>query len=165
MMNGLCWFTAALILAGCASPFGTAGLAPGSPREDVLARMGQPTRVVPLANGGQRLQYSLQPAGQSAWMVDVDPNGKVISARQVLTEGDFRRIVPGEWTRADVEREFGPPARVDHVASWDGPVMTYRWKDLQNAAMFYWVYLDPQGVVRRAHPGMQARARLFNLRF
>jgi hypothetical protein len=21
--------------------------------------------------------------------------------------------------------------------------------------MFYWVYLDPQGVVRRAHPGME----------
>ena len=127
--------------------------------------MGQPGRVVPLAGGAQRLQYSLQPAGQTAWMVDVDAGGRVTSARQVLTEGEFGRIVPGQWTRADLEREFGPPARVDQVASWNGPVMTYRWRDLQNADMFYWVYLDPQGVVRRAHPGMEFRDRLFDFRF
>lgn len=72
-----------------------------------------------------------------------------------------RSFVPGEWTRADVEREFGPPARIDAVASWNGPVMTYRWRDVQGADMFYWVYLDPQGVVRRAHPGMEFRDRFF----
>ena len=81
---------------------------------------------------------------------------------QVLTENEFNRIVPGQWTRADVEREFGPPARVDGVASWNGPILTYRWRDLQGANMFYWVYLDPEGVVRRAHPGMEFRDRLFD---
>jgi hypothetical protein len=126
--------------------------------------MGQPGRIVPLPGGGQRLQYSLQPAGQYAWMVDLDAGGRVMSARQVLTEAEFNRIVPGQWTGADVEREFGPPARVDQVASWNGPVMAYRWKDRQNADMFYWVYLDPQGVVRRAHPGMEFRDRLFDFR-
>ena len=127
--------------------------------------MGQPGRALPLPDGGQRLQYSLQPGGQHAWMVDLDPAGRVVSARQVLNERDFNRIVPGTWTRADVEREFGPPARVDGVASWNGPVMTYRWRDVQGADMFYWVYLDPQGVVRRAHPGMEFRDRLFDRRF
>jgi hypothetical protein len=153
-----------LLLAACASPFGAADLAPGTPRDEVLARMGRPTREVPLAAGAQRLQYSLQPAGQYAWMVDLDPAGRVTSARQVLNERDFQRIAPGQWTRADVEREFGPPARMDAVASWNGPVMTYRWRDLQGADMFYWVYLDPQGVVRRAHPGMEIRDRLFDRR-
>ena len=154
-----------LLLAACASPFGGTGLAPGMPRDEVLARMGQPSRVVPLPNGAQRLQYSQQPAGQYAWMVDVDATGKVMSARQVLAEREFNRIAPGEWTRADVEREFGPPARIDGVANWNGPVMTYRWKDVQGADMFYWVYLDPQGIVRRAHPGMEFRDRIFNFRF
>ena len=79
-------------------------------------------------------------------------------------EADFHRIVPGEWTWADIEREFGPPARIDAVASWNGPVWTYRWRDLANADMFYWVYLDPQGIVRRAHPGMEQRDRFFNFR-
>ena len=150
---------ATLLVAACASPFGGAGITPGTPREEVLSRMGQPTRVVPLANGASRLQYSLQPGGQYAWMVDLDAAGRVTGARQVLTEREFNRIVPGQWTRADVEREFGPPARIDRVASWNGPVMTYRWKDLQGADMFYWIYLDPQGVVRRAHPGMEVRDR------
>ena len=128
-------------------------MAPGTPREHVLAAAGQPTRVVPLPGGGQRLQYSLQPRGQQAFMVDFDASGRLVRSRQVLTAAEFERITPGQWTRDDVEREFGPPALVDRVRSWDGPVLTYRWSD--GSDMFYWVYLDPQGVVRRAHPGME----------
>ncbi len=164
MPRNVWWAAAALFLASCASPFGAEGVAPGMARDDVLARLGQPTRVVPLPGGAQRLQYSLQPLGQYAWMVDLDGAGRVTSARQVLNANDFNQIVPGEWTRADVEREFGPPAQVDGVASWNGPVLTYRWRDLQGADMFYWVYLDPQGVVRRAHPGMEFRDRFFRWR-
>jgi hypothetical protein len=146
----------ALLLAGCAGPLfpSVSSIAPGATRDQVIAQAGQPTRVVPLAGGGQRLQYSQQPMGRFAWMVDLDASGRVTQARQVLTSTEFHRIQPG-WTRADVEREFGPPAWVDGVASWNGPVMTYRWRDVDRSDMFYWVYLDPQGVVRRAHPGME----------
>jgi hypothetical protein len=154
----------ALALAGCASPFSAPSVAPGTPMPQVIANLGQPTRIVALPNGGQRLQYSLQPAGQYAWMVDFDDAQRATGARQVLNERDFQRIAPGSWTRTDVEREFGPPARIDGVASWDGPVMSYRWKDLQGADMFYWIYLDRQGIVRRAHPGMEFRDRLFDIR-
>jgi hypothetical protein len=110
---------------------------------------------VPLPNGGQRLQYTLQPFGRYAFMVDLDAAGRVVQSRQVLTEGNFQRIEPGRWTRDDVLREFGPPAQVDGVASWNGPVWTYRWRDLGGGDMFYWVYFDPRGVVGRAHPGME----------
>lgn len=144
---------AALLLAGCAHPWNAVGLAPGTPRDQVIARAGQPVRVVPLPGGGQRLQYTLQPLGQYAFMVDLDAAGRLVRSRQVLTAAEFNRIAPGAWTRADVEREFGPPARIDGVASWNGPVYTYRWYD--HGDMFYWVYFDPQGVVRRAHPGME----------
>jgi hypothetical protein len=92
--------------------------------------------------------------GQYAWMVDLDRTGKVVRARQVLNEQDFNRIQAG-WTRADVEREFGPPALIDAVSSWPGPVLTYRWRDTVGTDMFYFVYLDQQGIVRRAHPGME----------
>jgi hypothetical protein len=143
------------LLAACAgNPFAGFDIAPGTPRDAVIARMGQPYRVVRLP-GGERLQYSMQPYGRIAWMVDLDASGRVTQARQVLTEGNFHRIEPGKWTREDVEREFGRPAWVDGVASWNGPVMTYRWRDIANSDMFYYVYLDPQGVVRRAHPGME----------
>ena len=143
---------AALLLAACAGPW---GVAPGSSRDQVLAQSGRPTRVLQLPDGGQRLQYSLQPLGRETFMVDVDASGRVVRSYQALTEGNFHRIEPGKWTRADVEREFGPPALVDGVASWNGPVLTYRWRDLARSDMFYWVYLDPQGVVQRAHPGME----------
>jgi hypothetical protein len=143
----------AALMAGCAgNPFHGYDVAPGTPREAVLARMGAPTRSV-RTSAGERLQYSLQPFGQYAWMVDLDPSGKVVQSRQVLTANDFLRIEPGTWTREDVLREFGPPAQVDRVASWPGPVMAYRWTD--GSDMFYWVYLDEHEIVRRAHPGME----------
>ncbi|HWP12249.1 MAG TPA: hypothetical protein VNN06_10535 [Ramlibacter sp.] len=145
----------AALLSGCAgNPFGGYDIPPGTPREAVIAQMGQPSRVVPLA-AGERLQYSLQPLGRYAWMVHLDTTGKVVRARQVLTENEFHRIQAGKWTREDVEREFGPPAWIDGVASWRGPVMTYRWRDVANSDMFYWVYLDERNVVQRAHPGME----------
>jgi hypothetical protein len=148
-------FGVTLLLAACATPFSGGNIEPGTSRDAVLSRMGRPTAVVPIA-GGERLQYSLQPFGQYAWMVDLDASGRVVGAPQVLNEADFNRIQPG-WTRADVEREFGPPALIDAVASWSGPIMTYRWRDRVGTDMFFFVYLDPQGIVRRAHPGIEYR--------
>jgi len=138
------------LLAGCAAPY---GFAPGTSRDAVIQQAGSPTRVVRTPQG-ERLQYSLQPYGFEAWMVDLDATGRVIGTYQALNELNFNRIQPG-WTRDDVEREFGPPAQVDRVTSWQGPVWTYRWRDVANSRMFYWVYLDNRGLVARAHPGME----------
>jgi hypothetical protein len=145
---------AAALAAGCASTMNAWNLQPGTPREQVIAQAGQPARVLPLPGGGTRMQYTLQPLGRYAFMVDLDSAGRVVRSRQVLTASEFQRIEPG-WTRADVEREFGPPAWTDGVASWQGSIMTYRWVGPDRSDMFYWVYLDPQGIVRRAHPGME----------
>lgn len=145
---------AAALLAGCASPWQAAGLPPGTARDQVLAAAGTPTGVVQLPAGGERLQYTLQPLGRFAYMFDLDPGGKLLGARQVLTAAEFARIEMGTWTRAEVEREFGPPAQIETFTSWTGPVMTYRWLDGRDN-MLYLVYLDPQGIVRRAHPAME----------
>jgi hypothetical protein len=143
----------AALLGACAgNPFAGYTVEPGTGRDAVIARLGQPTRAVPLPSG-ERLQYSLQPFGQYAWMVDLDASGRVVRSRQVLNANEFNRIEVGKWTRDDVLREFGPPAMVDGVASWNGPILTYRWND--GSDMFYHVYLDPRGVVQRAHPGME----------
>jgi hypothetical protein len=143
------------LLAGCAgNPFQGYNVAPGTPRDAVLAQMGQPTRVVRLANG-ERLQYSRQPYGREMWIVDLDAGGRAVQAGQMLTEANFNQIQPGRWTRDDVERDFGPPAWTDRVTSWHGTVMTYRWRDPVNTNMLYFVYLDPANVVQRAHPGIE----------
>ena len=145
----------AALLFGCAgNPYRAYDTPPGTPRDVVIAQMGQPTRVVPLANG-ERLQYSLQPYGRYAFIVDLDSAGKVVQAGQMLTEANFNLIQPGKWTRDDVERDFGPPAWIDGVSSWKGTVMTYRWKDVANTDMFYFIFLDPDNLVQRAHPGIE----------
>ncbi|CAN7296121.1 outer membrane protein assembly factor BamE [Pseudorhodoferax sp. LjRoot39] len=139
-----------LLLAACAS------VQPGMTREQVLASWGQPTRSVALPDG-QRLQYSQQPSGQRVFMVDVDTGGQVRNVRQVMNRSDFARIATdGSWTRADVEREFGPAPDNERVSSWDGPILTYRWREGM-IDLYYWVYLDPAGVVRRAHEGVDWR--------
>jgi hypothetical protein len=142
-------------LGACAHPWNTVNAPAGATRDQVIAQSGPPARVVDLPGGGQRLQYTLQPLGHYAFMVDLDPAGRVVRSRQVLTEAEFHRIEPDRWTRADVEREFGPPAMLEGVGSFRGTVMTYRWRDISNSNMFYHVYVDPQGVVRRAHPAIE----------
>ena len=138
---------AVLLAAACAA------VQPGMSRQDVIAQYGKPSRV--LAWGaGERLQYSREPAGQSAIMVDLDAAGRVVSARQVMTAAEFSRIEPGKWTREDVEREFGRPASVDRVASWSGDIMTYRWRDSVQD-MYFWVYLDAANRVQRTGQGME----------
>ena len=154
MRTAFLLFATTLLLGACAHPWNTAGIAPGATRAEVVAQAGQPLRVLPLPGGGERMQYTLQPLGRYAFMVDLDAGGHVVRSRQVLTEAEFNRIQPG-WSRADVEREFGPPASTDRVSSFNGTVMTYRWRDAGGSDMFYWVYLDPRGVVQRSHPGME----------
>jgi hypothetical protein len=148
---------ATALLVGCSgSMFHTFRVEPGTPRQTVITQLGNPTRSVPItvnASVGERLQYSRQPKGQQAYMVDLDSTGRVVSSRQVLTLAEFSRIAVGQWSRADVEREFGPPAFIDRVSSWPGDILTYRWND--GVDMFYWVYLDETSRVLRAHPGME----------
>ena len=144
----------ALILGGCA----VQSVLPGATREEVMARYGAPSMVVPLASG-TRLQYSRQPAGQTAVMVDLDAAGRVVSVRQVLNPADFSRVVVDQWTRADAEREFGRPASIDHVGTWSGDILTYRWRDAANFDMYFWVYLDAGNVVRRTGQGMEIRGK------
>ena len=147
---------AAALMAGCAfTP-----VQPGMSREQVMASYGTPTRVVPLP-AGTRLQYSRQPAGQSAVMVDLDAAGKVVAVREVMKLQEFLRIEPGQWTRDDVEREFGPPARIDKVTSWSGDIMNYRWRDnVQD--MFFWVYLDAGNRVQRTGQGIELPVETFD---
>ena len=135
-----------LALAACAAP-----VQKGASREDVMARYGAPSAVVPLQTG-TRLQYSTQPFGRSALMVDLDASGRVVSAAEVMNPKAFYKIGIGSWTRTDVEREFGRPGSVDRVAFWQGGILNYRWLDI-DTPMFFWIYLDSNNVVQRTAQG------------
>ncbi|MCY7369456.1 MAG: hypothetical protein LH479_00915 [Polaromonas sp.] len=138
----------ALLLGACAIGGGKVGMT----RDDIVARYGAPGVVLPLASGETRLQYSRQPAGQEAEMIDLDAAGRVVRVRQVLNLNEFSKIRPGEWTRGDVLREFGRPARIEHAGNWDGDILTYRWREHVLNRLFF-VFVDRQGRVGRTQQG------------
>jgi hypothetical protein len=66
----------------------------------------------------------------------------------------FARIRSGKDTRADVVRDFGPPAETFSFPLKDETAFMYRYFIHGGfyAAMF--VYFDPSGVVKRTETGM-----------
>ncbi|SDP08060.1 hypothetical protein SAMN05216303_1032 [Rhodoferax sp. OV413] len=139
-------------LAGCA-------ITPGMSRDEVLSSWGRPTAELD-RNGIHRLQYSRQPMGQSVVMVDLDANGRVVQSREVLQPSEFAKVdLSGSTTRADILWAFGPPAKVDGVMSWTGDIWSYRWRDTED--MWFWVYFDPAGMVRRVQQGPDIAIRPF----
>ena len=135
----------ALLLAGCAVP---SRVPAGTTLDATQAALGAPTGRYPLPGGGQRLQYSQQPAGSAVWNLDFDAAGRLQHTDQALRYNNFNQIVVDQWTRDDVLRLLGQPARVERVAMFDGPVWTYRFNDLNNFRFIH-IHLDPGGVVRR----------------
>lgn len=150
----------ALLAAGCAQL--EQAVRPGTPREQVLQAWGPPTATYPLASG-TRLQYSRQPMGRQVYNIDLDAAGRVAAFTQALQPSVLERVpVDGRWTADDVRREFGLPQEISRVGDFRGDVWTYRYLDLNNPRFFH-VYLDAQGVVRRAHSTDEVvdRRRLF----
>jgi hypothetical protein len=134
------------LLAACASP---AFEKPGASRADVVARVGAPTRTAPLEGGGERLLYSAQPAGRTVYHLDFDANARLVRVDQVLTLARLQAIPVNHWSVVDVQREFGPPAIVERVATFDGDVWTYRFLDDFNNPRFAHIHIDRSGVVRQ----------------
>ena len=135
----------ALGLAGCMVP---QWQKPGMPQAEVEKGMGKPTVVVPLPDGGQRLVYSQQPAGQQVYHMDFDAQQRLVRVEQVLDTAHFFALRSGVDTKDAVYREFGPPAKVERVYSFKGDIWTYRFLDNTFPRRAH-VHIDPQGVVQK----------------
>ena len=133
----------AIQLPGCAL---VSSEKPGTPRAEVVARLGPPTATFPLESG-ERLLYSELPAGFAAYNLDFDAGGRLVRNEQVLTQTRFENIPVGAWTLADVQRTFGPSLRVERVARFDGDIWTYRFRQNSDPRLAH-IHLDRQGVVR-----------------
>lgn len=135
----------ALGLAGCMVP---EWQKPGMPRAEIEKGMGVPTEVLALPDGGTRLLYSRQPAGQQVYHMDFDARQRLVRVDQVLDLNHFYALRNGVDTRDDVYRVFGPPAKVEGVYSFKGDIWTYRFMDNGNPRRAH-VHIDPAGVVRK----------------
>jgi hypothetical protein len=137
---------AAVWLAGCAGL--PEQLQTGTPRAQVVERLGPPTGEYALPDG-VRLQYSRQPLGRQVYNLDFGADGRLRRVEQVLdAEAMLKSIQVDRWTREDVLRHLGRPALVEHVARFDGDIWTYRYLELNNERLAH-VHIDRGGVVRK----------------
>lgn len=140
---------AAALLAGCALFADPERIAPGTPAAQVSEQLGRPSARYPAGAGaGERLQYSYEPGGQRVVNLDLDSQGRVARVEQALNEGLFpRRIETDRWTRADVLREYGPPARIERVHNFHGDIWVWRYAQGPTWRLLF-IDIDPAGVVR-----------------
>jgi hypothetical protein len=137
---------ATLWLAACAAV--PEGLQSGTPRAQVVERLGPPTGEYALPDG-VRLQYSRQPLGRQVYNLDFGPDGRLRRVEQALdTELMLKTIQIHRWTREDVLRFLGRPALIERVARFDGDIWTYRYLELNNERLAH-VHIDRGGVVRQ----------------
>jgi hypothetical protein len=142
-------------LSGCASE--PTRIEPGATRADTLQRLGAPTATYPLGQGGERLQYSRAPMGFEVTNIDLDASGRVRSVIQELDERYFGQTIQvDKWRTADVLRTYGRPYEITQVSSFNGNVWSWRYLQINNPRFLY-IYLDPEGVVRRYHTGDDLR--------
>ena len=114
----------------------------------MVSRLGAPTATFVLPSGGERLLYSELPAGYAVYNLDFDPSGRLVRNEQVLTQTRFERIAPGVWTTVDLQKTFGTPMRVEHVARFDGDIWTYHFLQISDPRLAH-VHVNPNGVVNR----------------
>jgi hypothetical protein len=104
----LCCLLSVSVLSGCAglgSP--TQRLVLGvSQQADVLARFGPPVRRWPNADGGQTLEYSTQPFGQTCWMATLAADGRLLRLEDSLLPASRFSVAPG-MTPEQVSRLLG----------------------------------------------------------
>jgi hypothetical protein len=142
---------AALVLSGCAVFREPPAL--GEPVASVTARLGQPTGVYPLPDGGQELEYATAPFGQFTWMARIGADGRLASYEQVLTGEKFATIKVDQATKADVLRIIGRPAEQSRVRLHNYEVWSYRYKEAGVWNSLMHVHFDEQGVVRQMMNG------------
>jgi len=142
---------AAWMLSACATPN---SVPTGATLAEAKATAGTPTATWPLPDGGTRLQYSSQPAGQTVWNLDFNAKGQLVSREQALTDASFARIVSGRTTRADVLRDFGPPADIQTFPLKQQSSFMYRYVTQGGFGAAFFISFDPAGTVVGTQTGL-----------
>lgn len=144
--------TTQVLLAGCAGIAGGPPPQPGEPLAAVVARLGQPSAVYPLADG-QELEYATGPYGQQTYMARFGADGRLRSYQQVLTGEQFATIKLNSARHEDVLRAVGRPAEVSHVHLNNYEVWSYRYKEAGVWNSMMHVHFDQDGIVRLMQNG------------
>ena len=131
---------------------GCAGYAPtrsmlGEPHASVSERMGTPTKIYSLLNGGQQWVYSRGPYGEHTFFLTFNAQGRLERYDQVLTSERFRTIEPN-MSLGQVEAVLGPSQVVRQLARNRGFVTSYRYENV--LCQWFEVEYTATGLVRHA---------------
>ena len=145
---------ATVVLAACATPD---RLPAGTSRAEVIARFGSPLAVHALPGGGERFEYQIGPHQQTAWMVDLDSEGRATGVRQVRTAENFARLKVGTDTPQVARREFGTPWHVERYALSGLTAYLYPYRESGAWNLMMALHFDDAGVLRRVESGPDPR--------
>lgn len=139
---GLTALLTAALLAGCA----ITPPALGTAAADVLRLWGEPTAQHALPDGGHRLEYASGPYGRTTWMLDLDAEGRLYRARQVLNEAEFAELMATpDLRRGEVLRRLGAPGERRPMGWIGGEIWSWRYPT--NDCLWFEISLSRTGRV------------------
>jgi hypothetical protein len=139
-----------VLLAGCASYSGYT-LAPGlSTAAEVEATMGQPALRRSGPGGETVLWFPRMPYGDGSYAARINPEGKLVSLEQRITEENIAKLVRGKTSAEEVLDIVGPPYRVNQFPRMDREIWTYKMQGFPEWKALF-VQLSPDRVVREVY--------------
>jgi len=120
-------------LAGCA---GFGSVTPGTPEQQVRAKLGAPNDVWKNSYGSEVWEYREGPVGFNTYMVRLGSDHAVRQVDQVLQDAFFSKLTPG-MSRDQVHRLLGKPKEVRHYGGLHEEVWSWRYRE---ASHFYWFF-------------------------
>jgi outer membrane protein assembly factor BamE (lipoprotein component of BamABCDE complex) len=123
-------------------------LQPGVTTEaQIRDQMGKPETERTFTDGSKRFEYPRGPAGTTTWMIDIDANGRFVSATQVLTAQNFAKVRPG-MTMDEVRRLLGKPTEIAEYRLKQERVWSWHWlEDGVNRDAMFNAHFGPDGTV------------------
>ena len=94
----------------------------------VRQQFGEPVTVTVEADGTRTMEYPRQPEGNANYLIQIGPDGKMSSLRQLLTPDNFARVQAGQGP-LEVRKLLGRPA-------------VMRRFDLKNEDVWEWRFLQ-----------------------
>lgn len=115
----------------------------GQDEAAAVAALGRPTARYAMPDGATRLEFARGPLGRETFMVDLDAQGRVTQAEQVLDLWHLRRVSDG-MDREALLRLLGRPG--DRQREYMNRE-TWYWRYANNDCLVFAVTLSAQGRV------------------
>jgi outer membrane protein assembly factor BamE (lipoprotein component of BamABCDE complex) len=117
-----------------------------STEAQVRQQFGEPVTVTIAPDGTRTLDYPRQPEGWTNHVIQIGPDGKMSSLRQLLNPDNFARVKPG-LTREQVRQLLGRPAKTTPYALKQQEVWDWRFKESGQTSRLFSVTFDAAGQV------------------